>query len=83
MTKDHVWWWEWYCDVHDTFGTGDSEDEVDALANTHNEVKANLEEVDFDECCSIVLYQPYESDAPGKEHKARFETITANLEVST
>jgi len=43
--------WLWYCDVHDTHGNADSQDEADLLADTHAMF------MDDEEGCDLVIWQ--------------------------
>jgi hypothetical protein len=41
--------WYWYCDVHDTHGNADTQDEAEAISEAHQEYH-DLMDDDFDGC---------------------------------
>jgi len=45
--------WLWYCDVHDTHGTANSQDEVEHVAQAHRDYH---DRGGFDHRCNIVIW---------------------------
>jgi hypothetical protein len=54
--------WLWYCDEHDAHGNGDSEDEVQAYADTHREY---LADVTPDPPCEVIVWERAPHDLGG------------------
>jgi hypothetical protein len=53
--------WLWYCDIHDTHGNADSEEEAEVYADAHREHFADQQD---DEPCDVVVWlrTPHERD---------------------
>ena len=55
ICRDTVEAWIWYCDIHDSHGNADSEEEAKAVAAAHRDFHQD-ETDDDDEGCDLVVW---------------------------
>lgn len=62
VCRDTVSGWLWYCDVHDTHGNADSQDEAQHMADAHRDYFWDPEDEEYEEGCAIEIWMRTEHE---------------------